>query len=176
MESLAAFVLLASLSSAVPPGHSPGVWADAMNDAWHIQVPGDDLPVLSSSVVTSEINDASGDARSRLLLICQDRKLQLRLEWSFSAAGKASLRVGYQFGDQPEPRQLRARYLSRNQEVITSAEDIRQFLADAASAQSENLLVHVRSDLGGTLNARFRAAGSADMVKQVAAACPDYAP
>ncbi len=129
-----------------------------------------DKPVSRAYVLTTVISNVQlGIAEARLDLTCAGGKASLHIEWSFVVAGKANLKVAYRFSGRPG-RQLKARYVNRSRQEVTSLADIRQFLADARL--STELLIRVTSDQHGTTEATFRARAGPDMVRHFVAACP----
>ncbi len=129
-----------------------------------------DQKISRAILMTVAIADHQpGLDEARIVLTCTGGKPGMDIDWSFRAAGKANLTVDYRFAGQPG-RGLAAHYVNRTRQRVADLAGIRRFLADARS--SDSLRLRVTSDLGGTVEATFRAAAGADIYRRFTAACP----
>jgi hypothetical protein len=129
-----------------------------------------DQKVSRAYLLTTEIKDiAAGLEEVRLALTCTGGKPVMDIEWSIKVAGEAHLTVEYRFSGQPG-RSLTARYVNRTHQQASDIAGIRQFLVDARA--SDKLRLRVTSDLGGMVEATFKAAAGADIYRRFTAACP----
>lgn len=105
-----------------------------------------------------------------LAVLCAKGQGGLMIQWmNRDVVGKKGLEVRYRFEGQPE-RKVNAIYQSPNQVVSYNSADIRQFLTDAALADS--VFVQVSSAKFGVIGTTLEAKGGKDLVDKYAVDCP----